>query len=483
MTIDELRNPDDARLWVLQGLWLSRATAVGPEMVGRALDWSLEIASAGSPLPPVGFVADVGHVALGVGQPDVLEQPPAVPGLDAGTVREYEDYVLGRLYADLTFERASDALLGYHGRDRSRGVAFLVSRLCGRAEIGGAILSPAVLKRLGEGQAEEILAEGWESIRTEGLLPELVRQYDEIRAAILGAGDLLGSEDVFELERRTALAEFGQRLALRQVLQMAEQLGAALPHYRPRPRSRRPLPVATPIYDEDTYPVGGFASIANRGSIESLLHSQLTFMEPGERPDLFDVKFVRDELLYYCRDENQFLRRRQTFVFALWPDLVGARFKDSALPYQRIVMVLALLVAAVRKLIDWLSGDALRFEFLLVDHGDPLLEPEEMLVEMLLAEQIENGTVAVERIPPKELRPHCDRAARRSLCHCLSVSASGVDVSPDHALAASLTVDGPVPRLALDDEPITLPEIETAVDGWVAVLQGLLAGWVASSLR
>ena len=26
-----------------------------------------------------------------------------------------------------------------------------------------------------------------------------------------------------------------------------------------------------------------------------------------ERPDLFDMKFVRDELLYYSRDENQFL--------------------------------------------------------------------------------------------------------------------------------------------------------------------------------
>ena len=480
---EELRNPDDARVWVLQGLWLSRATAVGPEMVRRALDWAVEIASAGSPLPLVGFVADVGHVALGVGQPDVVEQAPAIPGLEAGMVREYEDYVVGRLYADLSFERASDALLGYQGRDRARGVAFLVSRLSSRAEIGGAILSPAVLKRLGDEPAETILAEGWESIRTEGLPPGLVRQYDEILAAMRSAGDLLGAEDVFELERRTALAEFGQRLALRQVLQMAEQLGDALPHYRPCPKSRRLLAVATPICDEDTYPVGGFASIANRGSIESLLHSQLTYMEPDERPDLFDVRFVRDELLYYCRDENQFLRRRQTFVFALWPDLAAARFKDAALPYQRIVMVLGLLVAAVRKLIDWLSGDALRFEFLFLDHDDPRLEPEEMLVEMLLAEQVENGTVAVERIAPEALRPHCDRAARRSLCHLLSVSASGVGVSPDHALAARLAVDGPVPRLSLDDEPIPPPEIETAVDGWATALHALLAEWVAASLR
>ena len=31
----------------------------------------------------------------------------------------------------------------------------------------------------------------------------------------------------------------------------------------------------------------------------------------AERPDLFDIKFLRDELLYYARDENRFLRRRQ----------------------------------------------------------------------------------------------------------------------------------------------------------------------------
>ena len=49
------------------------------------------------------------------------------------------------------------------------------------------------------------------------------------------------------------------------------------------------------------------------------------------------MKFLRDELLYYSRDENQFLRRRRTFVFALFPDLVDARFKDAgpAVPADR----------------------------------------------------------------------------------------------------------------------------------------------------
>ncbi len=124
-------------------------------------------------------------------------------------------------------------------------------------EIHGVTLSPAVLEGLAEEEAETCLAEGWGSIRAEGLLPLLARQYGAIPLAMRGAGDLLGSEDVFELERGTALAEFGQRVALRQVLQAADALAGALPRHKPRVCPRRARAVATPIVDEDTYPVGG----------------------------------------------------------------------------------------------------------------------------------------------------------------------------------------------------------------------------------
>src|SRR5207253_3775834 len=52
------------------------------------------------------------------------------------------------------------------------------------------------------------------------------------------------------------------------------------------------------------------------------------------------------------RSSDLFLRRRRTFVFTLAPDLARARFKDAALRWQRIVLVLALLVVAVRKLTE-----------------------------------------------------------------------------------------------------------------------------------
>ena len=129
------------------------------------------------------------------------------------------------------------------------------------------------------------------------------------------------------------------------------------------------------MLDEDQYPVGGYTSISTRGSIESLLHSQLAYME-DESPDLFDMKFVRDELFYYSRDENQFLRRRRAFVFVLFPDLLAARFKDPELPHQRIVMLQSAILALVRRLTEWLSTDAIRFEVLFVQDGEkkPLAE-------------------------------------------------------------------------------------------------------------
>ena len=205
-----------------------------------------------------------------------------------------------------------------------------------------------------ETSPQEALALGWDSLNREGLHPLLEELYNSLIAASRRTAEVLAPEDVFELEHGTALAEFGERVALRQVLQVAARLEATLPAQRIRPLAGR-QEVPTRVLDEDTYPVGGFSSLSTRGSIESLLHSQLAFMEKDDRPDLFDMKFLRDELLYYSRDENQFLRRRRTFIFALFPDLRSTRVKDPSLPYQRGILLLALVLVVVRRLSEWLE--------------------------------------------------------------------------------------------------------------------------------
>jgi hypothetical protein len=475
MSVFELRDPEEARRFIWQGLFLQRVAVPNVASVKLALEWALELAGGGEPLPPVGFIADVGHVALGVqAEGRTGHDAHAVAGLPPGLARTYEDYVLGKLYADWTFERASDALCRYQGRDRAKGLAFLLNQFRGRAGFGGVLLSPAIIRTMLDRNIEEALAQGWETLSRGELLPLLPQMYEELIGTVRNTAEVLGPEDIFEVEHGTAVAPFSQRLALRQVLQAAAHLEASLPRHRIRPLSRR-QEVPTRVLDEDTYPVGGYSSLSTRGTVESLLYSQLAYMEQGERPDLFDIKYLRDELLYYSRDENQFLRQRRTFHFALYPDLVQARFKDAELPWQRIVLLLAVLLAAVRKLTEWLSADALVFEFLFLEgpRTRPLAAERELL-EMLLREQIANKTVHIDAIHPNQLAARCALRARRSLCHCLTISTTDQRVQTDATFTERLRLDGPRPALGVGDEALQYPEADDAMASWSATLERLL---------
>src|SRR5436190_21139408 len=120
MSVSDLRDLDQARLFVVQGVRLQQVVPASPASVGLALEWALEIAAEGQPLPPVGFVADLGHILLGLDR-DTRAQREVVslPSLPAGLLRSYEDLVLGKVFADWTIERAGDAVRCYQGRDRS----------------------------------------------------------------------------------------------------------------------------------------------------------------------------------------------------------------------------------------------------------------------------------------------------------------------------------------------------------------------------
>jgi hypothetical protein len=477
-----VRDSAEARRFLVQGLWWQRVLPPTGGTVRPVLEWVKEVAAGGQRLPPAGFVADLGHVAFGEDWETRSGcEPLTVPNLPINLVRTYEDHVLGKIYADWTFGRASDALRRYaRGRPRAQGLAFLLGQLAQRAGFPGVEMSPGVVSAALETRPEELLNEGWESLRQTGVHPWLPELYEALIAAARRTAEVLGPEDLFELESGTALDEAGQRLARRQVLQAAAALEADLPRQRVRPLARR-REVPTRILDEDTYPVGGFTSLSNRGTVESLLHSQLAYMEPdeAERPDLFDVKFLRDELLYYSRDENQFLRRRRTFVFALAPDLVEARFKDAALPYQRIVLLLALLVVAVRKLTEWLSTDALTFRFLFPGAGkDEALAHERGLLETLLRELIATGTAVLERVAADRVAGLCQGWTRRSMVHCLSVGVAPPAVEAKDAVVTRLAVQAARPALGDCDAAPEPVEGEDALESWANALRLVLRRWI-----
>jgi hypothetical protein len=478
----ELRDSEEARRFLLQGLWWQRVLPPQPGRVRPTLEWALEIASSGVDLPPMGFLADLGHVALG--EPAALAagtpagEVPSAAALPINVLRTYEDHVLGKLYADWTFSRASDALRRYKGRDQARGLSFLFRQFAERSGFQGVRLSPGVLKAVLEAPPNEIHTQGWESLSRDGLQAALAPQYEMLIVAVRRTAEVLGPEDVSQLERGTALKPEGEQLAERQVLRATHLLEANLPRHRLRPRLRR-REVPTRILDEDTYPVGGFSSLATRGSVESLLHSQLAYMEKDERPDLFDIKFLRDELLYYARDENQFLRRRRTFVFALYPDLDQTRFKDRGLDYQRGVLLLALLHAIVRKLSEWLSTDALAFRSVFVLEGEKdRLKPERDVLASLLMEDIANGSVQLLTEPESKLAGLCTSWARRSLCNALLIDVRPRGLQASETTIHRLQIDGPRPALGESDSEPVVSEGEDALESWSAALQEILQRWI-----
>src|SRR5262245_51070768 len=99
----ELRDLDLARRFLLEGLWVQRVLPPTAATVKPALEWALEIAAAGQPLPPVGVIADLGHVAFALDQGMRTQRENPVRGLAAGLTRTYEDHVLGKIYADFHF--------------------------------------------------------------------------------------------------------------------------------------------------------------------------------------------------------------------------------------------------------------------------------------------------------------------------------------------------------------------------------------------
>src|SRR4051812_41218677 len=98
----ELQNPDLARRFVTQGLWLQGVAKPTAGTVRSTLAWALAAADRGTPLLPVGVIADLSHAALGADRPARRIQP--VPGWPPALARGYEDHVLGKVYADWSFE-------------------------------------------------------------------------------------------------------------------------------------------------------------------------------------------------------------------------------------------------------------------------------------------------------------------------------------------------------------------------------------------
>ncbi|TQF13094.1 hypothetical protein FJV41_25570, partial [Myxococcus llanfairpwllgwyngyllgogerychwyrndrobwllllantysiliogogogochensis] len=326
-----------------------------------------------------------------------LPIPDTLPRLRAA-VRAYDDHVLARLAAEPHLEAVSAALARLPEPLRPRGVAFLVARLLSRMGFtAGTSVSPALARRVLERPPGELLSSGYTSLREPGpALEQLAQGYESLSTGARRASALLGDAEAFTLENLEHLQGKAQRLALEQAVEAAEALSRALPpRLRARPVSTGPAPTA--LEDDAAFPQGGFSSVSNVGSLENLVTSELVYMEDEPTLDLFDVRYVEGELLYYTRDESLAVRRRRVVTFVLPPSLADARVKDTGVRWQRAVVAMGLVLCLVRRLSVWLGDQELRFQVAFPWDGDGPhpLEAERGLCELLLREWRARGTAEI----------------------------------------------------------------------------------------
>jgi hypothetical protein len=220
--------------------------------------------------------------------------------------------------------------------------------------------------------------------------------------ALLAARPLLKEEDLWELAHLDDVPSEAQRLALRTVHRLMARIGppASSPLARLQRRARD-----VPVDDDDTsaFPAGGFDAMSTQGTFENLVRSEVAYVGEGRGvdeagvvvgPDLFDLRFVEGELLYYTRDESPLLEQRRAQVFVV-VDVERLRFKLPELPAQTLVLVLACCLRAHADLSLGLGPLAVHSTFALAGEDPAVVDEERGLLSTSLMADLAHRRVAV----------------------------------------------------------------------------------------
>jgi len=471
MTRAELRTAADVASWVAAGLCLRRVTTDGDEdaTIGQAI---LACASELGALPPAGVIADVA-ILLGGAR---LPQATSVAGDDSlkNAIRSYEDDVLSRL---ATTARFDDVLASYAHLDPSlkpTATALVVGALCERSSFAGLSVSPATLRRALARPREERDANGKLELKAGVQGPRLAEAYQRLARGARQSRALVDDREVFAIDHLEVLGSYGRRLAADHIGAAAEAITGKLPRRLPAKREQRGQQ-DTNLADDTLYPAGGFTAITPSASanFENLVTSELVYMEDGDDVvDLFTLRYVEGELLFYTRDDSVFRRHKHLITIALGPDLEDARVKDPDVPWQRLVLALGMLVAAIRWLSEQLGHQALTVH---LAFPPKVLAAERELVELLLEGEITSGIVVC--IEQKwDAAVDVAQAARNAISDLVVVSLGAVPPLPKNQRALHLVLGAVspavyelAPRKGVASDPEADPWTE-----WCEVTEDLL---------
>lgn len=412
-------------------------------------------------------------------------QPVTPPAGDAlkDALRQYEDHVLARLVSERRWTRLMEAVASGPKDLRAAAVGMTVAMVLQRLQLsGGTGVAQGVVRRLATKPPLEVLDAGRAALHQPDVAARLADGLVLLAKAARRCREPLSDAEVFVVENLAALKGLGPRVALAQLAEVAQAVDEKLPT-RLRGHAFEDGDAPTALEDDSAYPVGGFSSLTTSGTPENLVTSELIYMEQGDapdlRPDLFDVRFVENELLYYARDESVAVRRKRTLVLVFDPSLAQARVLDGGERYQRLVWALGSVTALVRKLSQWLDTEALRFELVFPAlRGEHPLAEERGVVELLLREYRERGQLdaldaeGTASAVRRARETHGGRARVMLFEAALPAGLEGLS-APD----ALVDVSGPRPTVLWHDAPGSSGEPpKDALDAWASTTKQLLDG-------
>lgn len=467
--MSSLHEHDATRDWLAGGLALVRMGTGGTDALQEAAPLLDTAVSELAVLPPPGVLLDLARVFRHTRPPVRRDAPPAIPH----RIRPYEDAVLGRLLVDPLRIAVVDALSGLPERLRDAGLVVLAERILERVGYSrGEAVNPGAVRELARTTVEDSASRAGPALQGP-LGTVLADAYADLVQAFQRTPRPLRASDVVVLQQLQLLERRSDRLALSQVIASAELLARGLPK-RVRGTRRRAGHVSTHLLDDSAYPVGGFSSISTRGSIENLVTSELALMEDGDDIDLFDVRLMEGELLYYTRDETAFVRSRRRFVLTLSEDLDSTRYRDEGLPYQRLVVALGWLVALVRVLVRWLDRQDLLVRIVL---PPSVLDAEANLLALALAEAVQAGWVRIERLEEHAVAHVLTADARQApVDHIVLARKPATPPRVDHTWTTVLTCTNPPALVGAFSGPTVLPD--APMQAWRSTLARALADLV-----
>ena len=224
----------------------------------------------------------------------------------------------------------------------------------------------------------------WESLQALELSSALTAHLETFVHAATGStvgvspmswSETIKAEDLFELEHFEALNREYLRRQVRRLIEVRESMEVLDPH--DINLQEEISEVETLFMDQSHYPTGGFSEITTRGSFENLVLSELIYMGRGAlldessvvggegSLDLFDLRFVEGELLYYLRDSGHLQRkRRQLDLIIDLRNPLNIKYPDH--PYQLETLVMGLVMALERDIRVLFAVDAVTYKLHLV---------------------------------------------------------------------------------------------------------------------